>query len=223
MMSGHLSHDSREHRAVSALIPWYVNGTLGERDRQRVEAHLELCAHCQGDVAQERRVHEGMTADTAIEFMPAASLKRLQARIEELDTRASAGAQAERPDTVKSVRRPLPWLGLMAASIAVMAVALSVLIADRWLQYRVRGPGDYYTVTTSAPRAAGETIRAVFVPSITLVELQAILDEAQLRIIAGPSEAGVYSLAATSTRPASSSLSLLRAHSNVRFAESTHP
>jgi len=34
----------------------------------------------------------------------------------------------------------------------------------------------------------------VFSPTITLVELQAILDEAQLRIISGPTEAGVYSL-----------------------------
>jgi hypothetical protein len=54
-----------------------------------------------------------------------------------------------------------------------------------------------------------------------LVELQTILDEAQLRIISGPTEAGVYALAATSTRPVDFSLLLLRRHSVVRFAEST--
>jgi hypothetical protein len=51
--------------------------------------------------------------------------------------------------------------------------------------------------------------------------LQAILDEAQLRIISGPTEAGVYSLAANSNRPVTVSLSLLRRHASVRFAEST--
>jgi hypothetical protein len=66
-------------------------------------------------------------------------------------------------------------------------------------------------------------IRAVFLPTITLVELQAILDEAQLRIISGPTEAGVYSLAANSRRPVSTSLALLRGHPKVRFAESTRP
>jgi len=50
--------------------------------------------------------------------------------------------------------------------------------------------------------------------------LQAILDEAQLRIVSGPTEAGVYSLAAVSSRPVSDSLALLRAHAKVRFAES---
>jgi hypothetical protein len=74
-------------------------------------------------------------------------------------------------------------------------------------------------VTTASPHAPGETVRAVFSPTITLVELQAILDEAQLRIVSGPTEAGVYSLAPTSQRPTRAALALLRAHPNVRFAE----
>jgi hypothetical protein len=112
----------------------------------------------------------------------------------------------------------------MAASLAVMAVALSLLAADRWLQFRsLMAQPNFYTVTTDSPRPPGEVIRAVFAPNITLVELQSILDEAQLRIVSGPSEAGVYSLAAKSKAPVSSSLALLRAHAKVRFAESTQP
>jgi hypothetical protein len=112
----------------------------------------------------------------------------------------------------------------MAASIAVAAVALSLLAADRWLQFRARTSApSYYTVTTSAARAPGEVIRAVFSPTITLAELQAILNETQLKIVSGPTEAGVYSLAANSGRPVSSSLALLRGNSNVRFAERTQP
>ena len=113
------------------------------------------------------------------------------------------------------------WQGLMAASVAVMAVALSWLAADRWMQSRAAP--RYFTVTTAAPHAPGEVIRAVFSPAITLTELQTILDAAQLRIVAGPTEAGVYSLAANSSRSVSSSLALLRQHSEVRFAESTQP
>jgi hypothetical protein len=116
----------------------------------------------------------------------------------------------------------VPWQGLMAASVAVMAVALSLLAADRWTQSRAPAP-SYFTVTTAVPRVPGEVIRAVFSPTITLVELQAILDTAQLRIVAGPTEAGVYSLAANSKRPVSASLASLRGHGKVRFAESTQP
>jgi len=95
-------------------------------------------------------------------------------------------ARPQRP-----LRRGLPWQGLMAASVAVMAVALGFLAADRWLQNRARAASpDYYTVTTPKPRAPNEVIRAVFSPDVTLIELQAILDEAQLRIVSGPTEAG---------------------------------
>jgi hypothetical protein len=86
---------------------------------------------------------------------------------------------------------------------------------------RRAGAAGIVTVTESRQRPPNEAIRAVFAPSITLVELQALLDEAQLRIISGPTEAGVYSLAATSSRPVNTSLAQLRQHSSVRFAEST--
>jgi len=172
MTHNHRSDDVRVHQEISELIPWYLNGSIGDHERQRVEAHLLLCVLCRDDLARERRVYQGMTADTAVEYMPAASLRRLQARLDGVDAAASADMAADTP------------------------------------------------AVTHAPN---EVIRAVFSPAITLVELQSILDEAQLRIISGPTEAGVYSLAANSRRPVSSSLALLRAHAKVRFAESTQP
>jgi hypothetical protein len=221
-MSYHLSNrDAREHQEVSALLPWYVNGSISELDRQRVDAHLPACADCSNDLARELYVYRSMTADTAVEYMPAASLKRLLTRLDGIAAPAAANAAQ---DAAPKTRRPrsVPWMGLMAASIAVMAVAVSLLTADRWLYSRPSGSqSNYYTVTTALPRPPGEVIRAVFSPAITLDELQGILDEAQLRIISGPTEAGVYSLAAKSNRPVSSSLALLRGHAKVRFAEGT--
>ncbi len=226
MTHGHRTPAAREHQDISALLPWYVNGSIDERDRQRLDAHLALCADCRDELAREQWIYEGMTAETAVEYMPAASLKRLQARLD--------GVAAASPDPRADVRThelaaaqkpgggPLAWPGLMAASVAVMAVALSLLAADRWMQFRAHAAvPDYHTVTTSTPRPQGEVIRAVFSPTITLVELQAVLDEAQLRIVSGPTEAGVYSLAANSGRPVSASLASLRRDEKVRFAEIT--
>jgi hypothetical protein len=112
---------------------------------------------------------------------------------------------------------------LTAASVAITAIAVSVLAVDHFLQHRNNLAPDYRTVTSTIPRPRDEVIRAVFAANITLVDLQSLLDEAQLRIVAGPTEAGVYSLAATSRRPVNVSLALLRGHSSVRFAESTQP
>ena len=211
--------NSAEHHEVSALLPWYVNETLGEVDRQRADAHLGICTACREDLAAQRRICEAIDAQPAIDYMPVASLKRLQARLDTL---------AESDPTIAPVKEQppqrLPWRGWMAASLAAMAVAVALVATNRWVPFEARlTQPNYRTVTNSAPRPQGEVIRAVFAPSITLVELQTILDEAQLRIVSGPTEAGVYSLASNSTLTVRASLALLRQHSTVRFAEGTLP
>jgi len=198
-------------RGIADLFPWYLNGTLGGRERQRIDGHVQECSTCRDELAKERRIYEEMAVEANIEYMPAPSLKRLQAAI-------SAPGAERTPSRLARMRRLLPWAGLAAASIVVAAVAVAILTANRWGHSR---RPDYHTVTTPAARPQDEVIRAVFVPTITLVDLQAILAEAQVRIISGPTEAGVYSLAATSPRSVSASLALLRKHPEVRFAEST--
>jgi anti-sigma-K factor RskA len=216
MTRNHRIENSAEHHELSALLPWYVNETLEERDRGRVEAHVGVCASCRDDLDAQQRIYAAIKAEPAVDYMPMASLKRLQARLD---------VQAETVPTLASPEQPthrMPWRGWMAASIAVMAVAIALLAADHWAQVEARlTQPRYRTVTTSAPRPEGEVIRAVFSPTITLVELQAMLDEAQLRIVSGPTEAGVYSLASNSTLPVRESLAMLRRHSSVRFAEGT--
>jgi len=212
--------NSAEHHEVSALIPWYVNDTLTEQERQRVDVHVGGCVVCRDDLTAQQRVYEGIAAQPALDYMPMASLKRLQARLDAAQTQS-----ASQQIPLLEPKRGEAWRGWMAASIAVMAVAIGVLVADRWVRYEahVTQP-NYRTVTNSAPRPQGEVIRAVFSPTITLVQLQAILDEAQLKIVSGPTEAGVYSLASNSAGlTVRSSLALLRQHSTVRFAEETLP
>jgi hypothetical protein len=220
-MSHNRTEHSAEHHEVAALIPWYVNETLGEPERMRVEAHVDVCAVCRDDLAIQRRICEGIDAQPALDYMPVASLKRLHAR---LDALQAGSAPLESPPAEQRWRSAMPWRGWMAASVAATAVVVGLLVADRWMQFeaRVTRP-SYRTVTTPILRPQGEVIRAVFAPSITLVELQSILDEAQLRIVSGPTEAGVYSLASKSTLTVPASLALLRQHPTVRFAEGTLP
>jgi hypothetical protein len=212
------------HQAISEMIPWFVNDTLGELERQRVDAHLRTCAVCRDDLLREQRIYQAMAGEKNVEYMPAASLKRLQAKLDGMREEALPVelAAARVLPAERRTRRWKPWERRIAASIAVAAVVLSLLTMNQWTRFRDREfSPDYHTVTTSRIPAPDESIRAVFSPSITLVELQAILDEAQLRIVAGPTEAGVYSLARNSERSVNSSLALLRRHSEVRFAEST--
>ncbi|MDP9010094.1 MAG: zf-HC2 domain-containing protein [Pseudomonadota bacterium] len=212
--------NSAEHQEVSALIPWYVNDTLDDHQRDRVDAHVVACASCREDLGVNKRIFEGIDALPALDYMPVASLKRLQARLDAVQAQGAAAQTA----SLEPVRSESPWRGWIAASIAAMAVAIGLLATDRWVQFEARGnQANYRTVTSAAPRPQGEVIRAVFSPTITLVQLQSILDEAQLKIVSGPTEAGVYSLASNSSLTVRSSLALLREHSTVRFAEATSP
>ncbi len=225
-----------EHAEINELLSWYVNGTLEIRDRERIERHLAACAVCREDLAFERTLAAGLASAPAVEYMPAASLRRLHERLDALAADSAAGPamseteQAPMAPAVgiaQAVPARVPHArfasrGLLAASLAVVALALTY-----WVVAHLEGaasPGaEYRTVTMNAPRAPRTVIRAVFAANLSVGELQHMLDEAGLRIVAGPTEAGVYSLAATSARPVSESLAMLRQHEAVRFAESIEP
>jgi hypothetical protein len=220
MSNERLLENSAEHREVSELIPWYVNATLDERGRRRVDAHVGMCTVCSDDLLVQRRLFEAIDSATTVDYMPMASLRLLQARLDVMQAQpAPEGSSA-----VAHASSRATWGTWMAASVAGVAVAVGLLVADRWVQYDARGSAPkYYTVTSATPRPRDEVIRAVFSPTITLVELQSVLQEAQLKIISGPTEAGVYSLASDSSLPVRTSLELLRRHAAVRFAEGTRP
>ena len=54
--------NTAEHQEVSALLPWYVNDTLGERERVRVNAHIGECVACRDDLAVNQRIFDEITA-----------------------------------------------------------------------------------------------------------------------------------------------------------------
>ena len=89
--------NSAEHREVSGLIPWYVNATLDERACRRVDAHVGLCAVCSDDLLVQRRLFEAIDSATTVDYMPMASLRRLQARLDACRCRN------------RRCRRPRPW------------------------------------------------------------------------------------------------------------------
>jgi len=217
-------YTAAEHQDIGELLPWFVNGRLSEADRQRVDAHLRVCEACSDELAAQRRIHGVMSADAGVERMPMAGLNRLRLRIENLDEAGPASAAPE-PASRSAAPAGSGWRqrhGALAASIAMMAVgALAALL---WNQHERRmAPANYYTVTTTVPQPATTAIRAVFAPTVTLSELQALLDDAHLKIVSGPTEAGVYSLAMSASPSVDWSLRRLRAHEVVRFAESVAP
>jgi anti-sigma factor RsiW len=224
----HTNPPATEHEDIWNLLPWLVNGRLSEADCRRVEAHLRLCSSCRDECAAQRQIHQIIAADAAVEQMPTAGLNKLRQRIESYESGGPAhseSATAPRAEPRSSDHATFWRLprGSIAASVVGIAVALSVATALLWSQARHGAEANYYTVTAASSQPANAVIRAVFAPTLTLSELQAVLNDAHLRIVSGPSEAGVYSLAMTGSQPIDWSLRRLRGHDTVRFAETIGP
>jgi hypothetical protein len=206
---------------AARLLPWFINGTLAASDVERVARHLERCAVCRDDVSYERGVRAAMKDGAAnVEYAPQAGLERTLSRIDELTREAPAASSAPVARTTRRIT-PTQWL---AAAVVVQAIGLGVL-GTSLVGRSAPGqpPAAYQTLSSPAPVASGAHIRAVFAPATPVDELRSLLGATRLAIVAGPSEAGVFTLAAldpaVDTAHLDAVIAVLRHSSSVAFAE----
>lgn len=217
---------------LAQLLPWHANGTLAGAEAQRFAAHLAQCPLCQQELREQEQLRGLLRAPVALEYAPQAGLRKLMQRID--------GGPAARPARPPAgprwwgglagligpgrPRGPLAWL---SAALVLQAVALSVLLA---VVIGRPAPSDAAppSYRTLSSQAEGEArLRVLFAPGVTLAELQALLQAHQLLALAGPSEAGLFTLAlrgsanhqAGAEADLAAALARLRADPRVRFAE----
>jgi hypothetical protein len=229
--------------AAASLLPWFVNETLSAEDRGRVEAHLADCAPCRAELAAERRIRALLRQPEAVQAVPQLGLRKLLSRIDE-ERPLAEGQHAVEDNTpvhathmahsapAAGLARPrrarrqwrtalTPWL---AAAVVVEAIGLGVLGAQSAHQRNGLESASYSTMTAIAPSVTdGPGFRVVFTPGMTLIELRDVLRAQRLVVVAGPSEAGVFTLrlarGATDAGASADALATLRADPRVRFAE----
>jgi hypothetical protein len=117
-------------------------------------------------------------------------MRNINARIDKHISRQNSG------------RRALMWIGDLFASpwraaYAVQTVLLIVLAAA--FLWPVTRDAEYTTLTQTADLSNGYYIRVVFSPDLTHSSINDLLDDMELRIVAGPSDRGVYTLTAGSS------------------------
>ena len=226
---------------AARVLPWYVNGTLGGAESRRVAAHLESCAACRDSAAHLEAVRTLLRSPAQVEYAPQAGLRKLMARVQQ-ETRVAAAMPAPPPPAPVEVpptgagsqqhgtalRNLVRWL---SAAVVVQACAIAVMVGAGYFGAGYFAPSvdaptaPYQTLTTAA--ADGPRLRVVFVPTMTLAELQDLLRANQLVAVAGPSETGIFTLALRApaagadaqTAAQAAVLARLRADARVRFAE----
>jgi hypothetical protein len=186
--------------------------------QSEVDAHVANCANCRAEVAEQTRVRDAIVSEESRTTSAEASFDELwsQIRAEESPGSGKAGAAHAKQSRI------VHWL---AAAVILEAVGLGTLAfngsgVSRPAAALYQAPAVYQTLSSPAPRIGGPAIRAVFVSDVTLRDLQDLLGRLQLRIVNGPTEAGVYTLATDDkNRSLEATLADLRGNMFVRFAE----
>lgn len=201
--------DDSVHGEAAELLPWFANGTLNTVERACVERHLARCISCRRELAHLdalRGLVQAEDSDSAANR----ALSRLQARIEELETKSGPGALLR--SAIGRWQAMRPWL----RGTALAQAALFALLACVWL----RPPAAHYYHTlgaAAAPRGASASIVVVFYASAREEEIRDLLLRLHARIAGGPSPDGVYTLEVAADQQ-QTVLARLRQASNVRFA-----
>ncbi len=207
------------------LLPWIANESAAAKDMARVEEHLRDCRECQQELSFQRQLREAIRCEEAIVLAPQTSLQKLMQRIDsvaDLDDEHEVAPVAAEPVAARREPARLRWLPIAAA---VQGIAIAGLLAALWLQSRDELTAGRYSVLTTptAAVARGPVIRVVFGGNVALDEMNRVLRSIDAQIIAGPSEAGVYTLGLASGAADKSgvekAIAQLRADGRVMFAE----
>lgn len=211
------SQRESRHRESWDLLPWLVNGSLSASQSQRVEQHLEECAHCRAEFEAQRMLRTQLFGSEVVLDTPHASLRKLMARMEQED----ATTQPPETKTPPSSSRTR-WL---AAAVIVQAVALIGLAGIMtWKIQELREAPRYTTLSTAPAVTPAESIaRVVFASTAASQSIATLLRSFDAQIIAGPTEAGVYTIAfaKTASEPPADAVIRLRAQPEILFAELT--
>jgi anti-sigma factor RsiW len=174
------------HAEADRILPWWVNGTLPEDERQQVEQHLAECAQCQREVAWLRSLQDEYLQQHTEEESAAPMQHRLRHRLNKERRKTST-----LPMLHTSWQRhggKLIWLA--AAQAALILILGAALLHNRYPVYH----------TLSAPTNDGSLLAVAFNPRITEAQLRELVRANDARIVGGPTEAGAYLLRLPSNR-----------------------
>jgi anti-sigma factor RsiW len=206
-----------------------VNGTLRAEQRASVETHLAGCAECRSELTSQTQVRDTIVREDVRQESAQASFDQLWERIVEDEAVAQAhaarGGAANAPVFTSSRPAAAGVMKWLVAAVIVEGIGLAALGAITWSNSRsLSAPPAYRTLSTPQTSAPAGQIRAVFSPDLRLGDLQSLLSTSRLSIVAGPTEAGVYTLTLEGTNGSvDSALARLRGNTSVRFAEPIAP
>lgn len=190
-----------KHQEIIELLPWYVNATLGQRERQEVQDHLATgCSDCASEIKSltAMRQAEVALANEAPEPSPFL-LNRALAQIEDYERGRSQrstpkeGAVRRRMTALRESwwpKTPVFARMALAAQLALVVVLGTIAV------YQYYHPQVVYRTAsgTGGVSASGAKISIMFNERASEQEIRQVLGEIKGQIVAGPSAQSLYTV-----------------------------
>jgi hypothetical protein len=153
---------------------------------------------------------------------PQNSFQKLMQRID-ADAPPIDSAVADSAPVGLMPRRIMRWSRWLPIAAGIQGITIAALLGTLWWQSRTTLMAPRFTtLTTQSEQTRGPVLRVVFADAVTLDDVGEIVRSIDAQIVAGPSEAGVYTLGLSATaEPVTSALARLRSDSRIVFAESS--
>lgn len=215
-----------EHEEIEALLAWHATGELDSAEGERVSAHLAGCEAC-CLALEDLKQMKAAIVEEPIGWKPdPGAFDRLRTQIAiEAPRRQEVEAAARSPFGQKW-QQFQSWLdqqmSLPRWALAVQAMAMLVMALWAFGRPTPDIEPQYETLTSEASVVAADA-RAVllvgFARSATEPEIRSLLLSQGARIVDGPSQIGIYSLALGDAPSLQEVLKRLRETSIVTLAE----
>jgi len=172
------------HEEILELLPWFVNESLGEKESQRLLAHLQDCAECREERDRLQALQQMVVEDDGSQTADySAAFSKLMSRITAAeDNRASTLVWRPR-------RRTAAWTLYLAAAACIVAAVGFVLVLNPSAP-----PREEFRTLSAPPLVDGvpHRIALTFEQPIKAETLRSALIETGSNIVSGPSEDGTY-------------------------------
>ena len=76
------AHEEMTHEQAIELLPWFVNESLDAGEHEAVQAHASGCVICRREIEELEVLQRSIREAPALEEMPAADMRRINARID---------------------------------------------------------------------------------------------------------------------------------------------
>jgi hypothetical protein len=176
---------------LNELLPWYVNGTLNEQDRQWVAQYLREHPQASGQLHFYESLRDKLHEDTP-QVSDEIGLSKAMARIHALGKIAPAQRQVQRAPSL--MERLRDWIGGIGLTPALGAALAVVLVQALVIGSLIDEP-DAGTEIRAVPPVLSESgafVKVNFKADAKEADIRMLLVETHGSLAAGPGQLGDY-------------------------------